>query len=92
MNSESFRRGRWAADPERIDPDDYPPQQPFVKLLTWAPCPACELQVHVPVTRFLLQGLICPSCEAVLLSPPDDPSALLGEALRREDELSAELD
>jgi hypothetical protein len=85
-------RGQWAADPERTDPDDYPPGQPFVKLLTWAPCPNCERQVHTPVTRYLLQGLSCPLCGSQLLAPPEDASALLADALRREDELSAELD
>ncbi len=91
MKPESFR-GQWAWDPERIDPDDYPPRQPFAKLLTWAPCPACELQVHGPLIQYLLQGLSCPSCGGRLLAPPDDASALLAEALRREDELSGELD
>jgi hypothetical protein len=83
--------GRWATDPERIDPDDYPERQPFVKLLTWAPCRACNLQVHAPLTRVLLQGLICPVCGSRLLEAPDDPSEQLAEALRREDLLSAEI-
>ena len=84
--------GRWASDPERIDPDDYPPRQPFVKLLTWAPCAACDLQVHAPLTRFLLQGLVCPSCGARLLEAPGDPSEQLSEVLRREDLFSAEIE
>ena len=36
----------WAGDPERIDPDDYPPQHPFVRLMTWAPCLDCASSVH----------------------------------------------
>jgi hypothetical protein len=84
--------GRWAGDPERIDPDDYPPRQPFVKLLTWAPCPTCDLQVHAPLTRFLLQGLFCPSCGARLLEAPDDPSERLSAVMRQEDQFSAEIE
>jgi hypothetical protein len=72
--------------------DDYPPRQPFVKLLTWAPCAACDLQVHAPLTRFLLQGLVCPSCGARLLEAPGDPSEQLSEVLRREDLISAEIE
>jgi hypothetical protein len=83
--------GRWASDPERTDPDDYPPRQPFVKLLTWAPCPACDLQVHAPLTRFLLQGLVCPSCGARLLEAPADPSERLAAVMRQEDQNSAEI-
>ncbi len=85
-------RGAWATDPERIDPDDYPAQAPFVKLMTWAPCRACDLQAHVAFTRFLLQGIQCPSCGAPLLAAPDDSAALLARALRQEDEFAAQLD
>jgi hypothetical protein len=84
--------GQWATDPERIDPDDYPPQQPFVRLMTWALCPDCEVQVHALLVRFLLQGIDCPACGAQLLAPPEDASALLAEALRREDELSSRIE
>jgi DNA-directed RNA polymerase subunit RPC12/RpoP len=84
--------GRWATDPERIDPDDYPPRQPFVKLLTWAPCLACDRQVHALLTRVLLQGLVCPSCGRRLLEAPEDSSEALAEALRREDLFSAEIE
>ena len=84
--------GQWATDPERIDPDDYPPQQPFVRLMTWALCSACQLQVHTLLVRFLLQGVDCPSCGVQLLPPPADASVLLAEALRHEDELSARID
>jgi hypothetical protein len=83
---------RWAADPERTDPDDYPPRQPFARLMIWAPCPVCDLQVHTLLVRYLLQGVDCPSCGASLLPPPDDASARLAEALRTEDELSSRVD
>lgn len=82
----------WAGDPERTDPDDYPPRQPFVRLMTWAPCPACEVQVHTLFTRYLLQGIDCPTCGAHLLSPPADAPNRLAGALRREDELSSRID
>jgi len=84
--------GRWAGDPERIDPDDYPPRQPFIRLMTWAPCPACELEVHTLFVRYLLQGIDCPGCCARLLPPPADASAQLAQALRCEDELSSRID
>lgn len=85
-------RERWAAASERIDPDDYLQQQPFVKLLTWAPCNACDLQVHAPLTRCLLQGLVCPSCGARLLDALDAPPERLAGILRREDLFAAEIE
>lgn len=83
---------RWAADPERIDPDDYPALTPFVKLISWTRCPTCQLQVHTPVTRLLLQGLDCPNCGTQLLPPPEDGTDRLALALRREDEFSEQID
>lgn len=81
----------WAADPERIDPDDYAPGTPFVKQLTWAPCDACGVQAHLPVTQFVYLGLACPRCGVRLLAPPDDPEDWIGRVLRQEDELSEQL-
>ena len=57
--------GRWSVDPERIDPDDYPPGRVFVKVMTWAPCDDCRMQVHAPVSQFLLRGITCPRCDYV---------------------------
>jgi hypothetical protein len=82
---------RWAVDPERIDPDDYPASRVFVKVMTWAPCDRCEIQVHAPVSQFLLRGLVCPQCGQHLLSPPDDATDRLGTLLRQEDELSEQV-
>ena len=81
----------WAADPERIDPDDYPASSPFAKEITWAPCPECAVQVHLPVSQFVFQGLRCPRCARTLLSPPDDPEGWLRRILREEDEFSEQL-
>ncbi|MFN3652313.1 MAG: hypothetical protein ACK47B_22275 [Armatimonadota bacterium] len=81
----------WAADPERIDPDDYPPNSPFVKQMTWAPCDACGIQVHVPVTQFIYQGIVCPRCGESLLPPPEEPEEWTRRVLREEDELSEQL-
>jgi hypothetical protein len=83
---------RWGTDPERIDPDDYPPAKPFVKQMTWAQCSGCQLQVHLPLTQFLLQGLICPSCGSRLLEPPEDGPEQLARVLRREDVFSEQID
>jgi hypothetical protein len=82
----------WATDPERIDPDDHPAQQPFARLMTCAPCPSCHLQVHTLYTRFLLQGIDCPGCGAQLLPPPPNGSEQLARAMREEDLLSQELE
>jgi len=82
---------RWAVDPERIDPDDYPASRVFVKVMTWAPCDACQLQVHAPVSQFLLRGLVCPQCGQVVLPPPEDATDRLGTLLRQEDELSEQV-
>jgi hypothetical protein len=82
---------RWAADPEKIDPDDYPPFQPLVKLMTWAFCPSCRLQAHVLYTQFLLQGIDCPTCGARLLPPPDAGPEHLQLALHREDDFSRQI-
>jgi hypothetical protein len=84
-------RAVWAGDPERIDPDDYPARHPLVKLVTWAPCAACDLQVHALLTRRLLQGIICPGCGAQLLSPATDAGDRLAQTLRCEDRLSEQL-
>jgi hypothetical protein len=83
---------RWAADPERIDPDDYPPLQPFVRLMIRTYCTACDLQVDALFARYLLQGIACPDCGATLLTRPDDAMTRLAEALQAEDELSSRLD
>ena len=74
----------WAAEPERADPDEYPSQEGFFKQLTWAPCAACAVQVHLPVTRFVYRGLICPRCGDTLLLPPDDAEEWLQRVLREE--------
>jgi hypothetical protein len=81
----------WAADPERIDPDDYPPSSPFAKELTWAPCGDCGIQVHLPVTQYLYLGIVCPRCDTQLLPPPADPEEWVRRILREEDELSEQL-
>lgn len=81
----------WAADPERIDPDDYPPSSPFVKQMTWAPCPDCGIQVHLPVAHFVYTGLVCPRCGTQLLPPPAEPEDWFRRVLRQEDEFSEQL-
>lgn len=88
---EDERLSVWAADPERIDPDDYPPSSPFVKQMTWSPCPACEIQVHLPISQFLYLGLVCPRCQATLLPIPSDPEDWVRRVLREEDEFSEQL-
>jgi hypothetical protein len=82
----------WAAEPERTDPDDYPARAPFARIMTWAHCPRCSLQIHAPYTQFLLRGISCPNCSALLMTPPGEASAQLSLALRREDEFSRQLD
>lgn len=89
MEEEAF--AAWAADPERIDPDDYPPSSPFAKEMTWAPCEACSIQVHLPVSQFVYLGLVCPRCGTQLLAPPEDPEEWVRRVLREEDELSEQL-
>ena len=81
----------WAADPERIDPDDYPASSPFAKQMTWAPCEACGIQVHLPVSQFVYLGLVCPRCGSQLLPPPEDPEDWVRRVLREEDEFSEQL-
>ena len=60
------------------------------RLMTWAPCAACRLEVHLPVAQFLLVGLHCPSCGAELLAPPVDAQARLQRLLHDEDRLLQE--
>ena len=81
----------WAAEPERIDPDDYPPNAPFAREVTWAPCPDCHIQVHLPVVQFVYSGLVCPRCGTELLRPPEDPEEWVRRILREEDEFSEQL-
>jgi ribosomal protein S27E len=85
-------RGIWATDPERIDPDDYPPRTRFARLMTWAHCPVCDLQVHVLYCQSLLQGVSCPTCGSRLLTPPNGAEERLMAALHREDEFSRHLE
>ena len=85
-------KGGWSGDPERVDPDDYPSSQPFVRLMTWAPCSDCDLQVHTLLVRFLLQGIDCAVCGASLLPPPHDATARLARVMHSEDALSFQLD
>lgn len=92
LDDESLETGAaWAGDPERIDPDDYPPSTPFAKQITWAPCASCEIQVHLPVAQFLYSGLICPRCSTLLLPVPEDPEDWVRRVLREEDEFSEQL-
>jgi hypothetical protein len=81
----------WAADPERIDPDDYPPSSPFAKQITWAPCQQCRVEVHIPVTQFVYNGLVCPRCGTQLLPAPEDAEDWMRRVLREEDEFSEQL-
>jgi len=81
----------WAADPERVDPDDYAAAVPFAKQVTWAPCGRCGVQVHAPVTLVLYRGLSCPRCGARLLAPPPDTEDWMRRVLREEDECSEQL-
>jgi hypothetical protein len=82
---------RWAVDPERADPDDYAPGRVFVKVMTWAPCHACGIQVHAPATQYLLRGLACPQCGRTLLAPPENASDRLSNLLRQEDEMAEQV-
>ena len=81
----------WAEDPERIDPDDYPPSTPFAKQVTWANCGECGIQVHLPVSQFVYLGLVCPRCKSQILPPPDDPEDWVQRVFRAEDEFSEQL-
>lgn len=83
---------RWAADPERIDPDDYAPLRPFARVMTWAACDRCATQVHVLAVRFLVAGIACPTCGARLVEPPEDGTDRLRALLRQEDELSEQIE
>jgi hypothetical protein len=83
---------RWAAEPERTDPDDYPPLRPSARIVTWAPCSACALQVHALASQYLLAGITCPTCGGRLLEPPEDGTDRLRVLLRQEDALSEQIE
>jgi len=89
---DGIQEGRWVSDPERIDPDDYPPLRPFARVMTWADCVACGTQVHDLAVRFLVSGLVCPTCGARLAEPPEDGMDRLRALLRQEDELSEQIE
>jgi hypothetical protein len=89
---EAFGESRWSGEPERIDPDDYPPLRPFAKVLTWAWCEACSTQVHALASRFMLAGITCPACGALLQEAPEDGTDRLRVLLRQEDELSEQIE
>lgn len=81
----------WAADPERIDPDEYPPGTPYVREVTWADCPECSRQVHLSVAQYLYHGLRCPGCDLMVLPPPSEPELWLRRILREEAELTEQV-
>jgi hypothetical protein len=81
----------WSTDPERIDPDDFAPGNPFVREMTWAPCTRCNLQVHALVVHLLWNGLVCPRCGDPLLPPAAEPEEWLQRVLHEEDEFSEQL-
>ncbi len=81
----------WSAEPERVDPEDYAAGSPFVRQMTWAPCAACEIQVHAMVAQILFRGLCCPRCEDMLLPASDEPEEWLQRILREEDEMAEQL-
>ena len=81
----------WAGDPERIDPDDYPPSRPYARQITWAWCETCGIQVHQAVGQFLYHGISCPRCGQRLLEPPEEVLEWVRRVLREEDELSEQL-
>jgi hypothetical protein len=91
MEDEEPQLSAWAADPERIDPDEYPASSAFAKQMTWAPCDACGIQVHLPVTQFVYRGVVCPRCRALLLPPPEDPEDWARRVYREEDEFTEQL-
>ena len=74
----------WAADPARVDPDEYPPGEAFFLQMTWAPCEDCGRQVHLPVALFLYRGLVCPECGRTLLAPPEEAEEWLQRILLEE--------
>lgn len=91
MIDEDLPTTSWSGDPERVDPDDYAPSAPYVKQMTWAECPDCDVQVHAPVTQFVYRGLTCPRCGNTVLSPPADSEEWTQRVLREEDELAEQL-
>lgn len=91
MFDDDSPRTAWSTDPERVDPDDYHASAPYAKQMTWAPCSACDLQVHAPATYVVYHGLRCPKCDAELLPPPSDPEDWTQRLFREEDELSEQL-
>ncbi len=88
---DSLKEWIWAGDPERIDPDDFAPGEPYPKHLVWAECGACGVAVVQLQSQTLLSGLACPRCGAALLGPPPDAEMRLRELLRAEDRLAERL-
>ena len=84
---------RWGAEPERIDPDDYPPLHRFARALTWAACEACGIQVHALASQYFLAGIVCPECGARLAAPGvrEDPEAAAARVRREEQELRGQI-
>ncbi len=94
MDQEEFGESEataWAVDPERVDPDDYPPGAPRVRLMTFGLCDSCEVEVHAEAARALYDGVKCPHCGDQLLAPVEEPEEWLRRLLRQEDELQEQL-
>jgi hypothetical protein len=91
LEPEEERPTLWAIDPERIDPDDFPPGSPYAREMTWAPCPSCGVDVHASVLHVAYHGLACPRCASVLLPQPEEPEEWVRRVLREEDEFAEQL-
>jgi len=94
MRTELTRQTRWGHDPEPADPASVPPGAIYVKQVIWAPCTACDLQVHAALSQYYSAGLSCPECGGRLTSPRvlGSPDAAAARVLEAEEVLRDGLD
>jgi hypothetical protein len=86
MRTEYTRQTRWGHDPDEVDAERVGPGFAYARQVTWAPCTACDIQVHVAVTRRLASGIVCPKCGNRLAAPIEGDAAMAAAEVARQEE------
>ena len=86
MRTKYTRQTRWASGPEDVDPAHVPPGSTYARVMVWAACTECDLQVHATCVERLARGLVCPECGRQVAAPvsPEEQEASIENVEREE--------